>query len=278
MLGAEGSTVRIDLHLHSTASDGSLSPSALVCAARTGGLHIIALTDHDTAAGVTEAGQAGAGSMHVIPGIEVSTTHARGDVHVLGYFIDPAHPRLAAYMRDAEERRRERMRSMLGRLGDMGVRVPFEEVIAAAGPAARTLGRPHLARALISRGYAQTHAEAFDRFIGDHGPAYAPVDLASPQEAIELIHAAGGIAVWAHPRLDVFLEEIDRFIRWGLDGVECYRPRCDPADSLRLESYARSHGLLVTGGSDWHGSWHGRLGAFSVGPEEVGAFLERGGI
>ena len=270
--------MRIDLHLHSTASDGSLSPSALVCAARTGGLHIIALTDHDTAAGVPEACQAGVGSIHVISGIEVSTTHVCGDVHVLGYFIDPAHARLVAYMREAEDRRRERMRSMLGRLDDMGVRVPFEDVLAAAGPSARTLGRPHLARALISRGYAQTHAEAFDRYIGDHGPAYAPVDLVDPREAIGLIHESGGLAVWAHPRLDIFEAEIGKFVAWGLDGIECYRPRCDAADSLRLEKHARAHGLLVTGGSDWHGSWHGRLGAFSVGTDEVGAFLERGGI
>lgn len=270
--------MRIDLHLHSTASDGSLSPSALVCAARTGGLHIVALTDHDTAAGVTEACQAAVDSIHVIPGIEVSTTHVSGDVHVLGYFIDPGHPRLVAYMRDAEERRRERMHSMLGRLGDMGVRVPFEDVVAAAGPAARTLGRPHLARALISRGYAQTHAEAFDRFIGDHGPAYAPVDLATPRDAIDLIHDSGGIAVWAHPRFDVFADEIGRFTEWGLDGIECFRPRCDATESLRLEEYARSHRLLVTGGSDWHGEWQGRLGDFAVDRDDVAAFLDAGGI
>jgi predicted metal-dependent phosphoesterase TrpH len=270
--------VRIDLHLHSTASDGSLSPSALVCAARAGGLHIIALTDHDTAAGFDEGNDAGIGSIHVIPGIEVSTTHECGDVHVLGYFIDPKHARIVAYMRDAEERRRERMRTMLGRLDEMGVNVPWEEVLAAAGPAARVIGRPHLARALIVRGYAQSHAEAFDRFIGDHGPAYMPVDLATPRQAIELIHEAGGIAVWAHPRFEAFQRELGRFVEWGLDGVECYRPRCDPTESLQLESETRRLGLLTTGGSDWHGSWHGKLGAFSVTEDEVGAFLERGGI
>jgi hypothetical protein len=278
MLSGEGSTVRVDLHLHSTASDGSLSPSALVCAARTGGLHIIALTDHDTAAGIAEASDAGTGNIHVIPGIEVSTTHDCGEVHVLGYFIDPGHGRIVTYMRDAEKRRRERMQTMLGRLGDLGVRVPFEDVMAAAGPAVRTLGRPHLARALITRGYAQTHAEAFDRYIGDHGPAYLPIDLLSPRSAIELIHEAGGLAVWAHPKIDDFLRDIRRFAAWGLDGVECFRPRCEASESLRLEAESRSVGLLVTGGSDWHGSWHGRLGAFSVGREEVGGFLERGGI
>jgi len=270
--------VRIDLHLHSTASDGCLSPSALVCAARTGGLHVIALTDHDTAAGVEEGSDAGVGSIHVIPGIEVSTTHDCGDVHVLGYFIDPKHERIRAYMRDAEERRRERMRTMLGKLDEMGVNVPWEDVLAAAGPSARVIGRPHLARALIVRGYAQTHAEAFDRYIGDHGPAYMPVDLVTPREAIELIHDAGGIAVWAHPRFESFKRDLSRFVEWGLDGVECYRPRCDPSESLHLESETRRIGLLTTGGSDWHGSWHGKLGAFSVTEEEGGAFLERGGI
>jgi hypothetical protein len=270
--------VRIDLHLHSTASDGSLSPSALVCAARTGGLHIIALTDHDTAAGVDEACDAGIGSVHVIPGIEVSTTHDSGDVHVLGYFIDPKHPRIITYMRDADERRRERMRTMIDRLGDLGVDVPYEEVIAAAGPAARVIGRPHLARALILRGYAQSHSEAFDRFIGDHGPAYIPIDLVTPRQAIELIHEIGGTAVWAHPRAEAFLRDLPRFADFGLDGVECYRPRCDPTESLRLETATRKLGLLTTGGSDWHGSWHGKVGTFAVGREEVGAFLERGGI
>jgi predicted metal-dependent phosphoesterase TrpH len=167
---------------------------------------------------------------------------------------------------------------MLERLQAMGIIVPFDDVGAAAGPQARALGRPHLARALVQRGHAHSFAEAFDRFIGDAAPAFLPTNLLPQREAIALIHDAGGLAVWAHPRPDAFERSIRQMVDWGLDGVECFRPRCPPEESLRLEEACRSFGLLVTGGSDWHGTWHGRLGSFSVGRDEVGAFLERGGI
>lgn len=270
--------MRIDLHLHSTASDGSLSPTALVDAARAGGLDIISLADHDTTAGVAAAAAAGTGSLHVIPGIEVSTTHEAGELHMLGYFIDPGNAALQRYAAGALEARRERMRGMLERLGRLGVTVPFAEVEAAAGPEAHSMGRPHLARALVLRGYVPTFADAFERYIGDAGPAFLPTDLVSACRAIEMIHAAGGLAVWAHPRPDQFERDIRRFVTWGLDGVECFRPRSDAADSVRLETVSRELGLLVTGGSDWHGPWHGRLGSFAVSEDEVSAFLERGGI
>lgn len=270
--------MRIDLHLHSTASDGSLSPSALVREARAGGLHVISLTDHDTSSGVAEAASAAEGSLHVIPGIEVSTVHEGGELHMLGYFIDPLHPELMRFAALAFEGRRERMRGMLQRLETLGVFVRFGDVEAAAGPDARSMGRPHLARALMQRGYVSSFADAFDRYIGDAGPAYLPTDLVSTCRAIEMIHAAGGLAVWAHPRAEIFERDIRRFVSWGIDGVECFRPRCDAVDSLRLENTARELGLLMTGGSDWHGPWHGRLGTFAVTAEDVGAFLERGGI
>lgn len=270
--------MRIDLHLHSTASDGSLSPAALITGARSGGLDIVALTDHDTVAGVAMAAAAGAGGVHVIPGIEMSTTHESAELHMLGYFIDPADPAVASYGARALEARRARMRGMLERLAALGIPVGFSEVEEAAGPDARSIGRPHLARALLQGGYVSTFAEAFDRYIGDAGPAFLPTDLLSACSAIEMIHGAGGLAVWAHPRMEVFDREVRRFATWGLDGIECFRPRCDAADSMRLERVARELGLLVTGGSDWHGPWHGRLGGFSVSEEEVSGFLERGGI
>jgi predicted metal-dependent phosphoesterase TrpH len=270
--------MRIDLHLHSTASDGSLSPSALIWAARAGGLHIVSLTDHDTLAGLEEAIAAGIGAVHVIPGIEISCHHDGAEVHVLGYFVDAANADLRAYAARALEARRDRMRAMLGRLAGLGVSVEYEEVVAAAGPGSQSMGRPHLAKALVQRGFAQNFAEAFDRYIGDAGPAYLPTNLVSPRNALELIRGAGGLAVWAHPRFDMFERDVRRFVTWGLDGVECFRPRSDPAEALHLETVARELGLVVTGGSDWHGPWHGRLGAFSVSSDEVGAFLERGGI
>jgi predicted metal-dependent phosphoesterase TrpH len=270
--------VRIDLHLHSTASDGSLSPSALVWAARTAGLHVIALTDHDTAAGVNEASAAAVGAVHVIAGIEISTTYEAGELHMLGYFIDPAHPAICKYAQTAAVGRRKRMHAMIERLETLGVTVNFEEVVAAAGSEAAAIGRPHLARALVQRGYAQSFAEAFDRYIGDRGPAFLPTQLLTPHGAIDLIHEAGGLAVWAHPKPTLFQRDIHQFASWGLDGVECFRPRCPAEECLSLESRTKSLGLLVTGGSDWHGIWHGRLGEFSMSYDEVGAFLERGGI
>lgn len=270
--------MRIDLHLHSTASDGSLSPAALLRAAEAGGLDIVALTDHDTTAGVATAQEAGAARVHVIAGIEVSTSLDGNEVHILGYFVDPLHPSLLDYSARATSYRRERMRRMIGRLDEIGVRIAYDEVLAVAGVASESLGRPHLARALVQRGYVQSHAEAFDRYIGNDAPAFLPAQLLDPAGAIALIHAAGGLAVWAHPRPDRFEPDLPRLRELGLEGVECFRPRVAPADALRMEAVAKKAGLLVTGGSDWHGEWHGRLGDYAVSREEVGAFLDRGGI
>ncbi|MCI0435438.1 MAG: PHP domain-containing protein [Gemmatimonadetes bacterium] len=269
--------MRIDLHLHSTASDGSLAPRDVVHAAREGGLHVIALADHDTTAGVSEAATTSAGLVHVIPAIEISATHAGTELHLLGYYFDRGHPKLVEYENGAMARRRERMRSMIERLAGLGTRVSFAAVEAAAGGAS-VIARPHLARALVDAGHATSVSDAFDRWIGNAGPAYVAVDLIAMEQAIELVRAAGGLSVWAHPDIEMFRRDIGRFRTWGLDGVECYRPRSTPPESLELESSAQRLGLVATGGSDWHGSWNGRLGSFFVGRDEVGPFLERGGI
>lgn len=270
--------MRIDLHMHSTASDGAFAPAEVVRAAAAGGLHVIALADHDTTAGVAPALAAARGQLHVIPALEVSTTLEGVEHHVLGYYVDVTHPRILSFGDVASSRRRERMRGMIGRLEGLGVSVPFEEVAAAAGPDARAVGRPHLARALVERGYANSFADAFDRYIGDHGPAYLPTNLLTPADAIALIHEAGGVAIWAHPRPDALTRLLPQFLEWGLDGIECFRPRLSPAETAVVEGAARAHDLLVTGGSDWHGEWHGRLGTFAVSADDVAAFLARGGI
>jgi predicted metal-dependent phosphoesterase TrpH len=270
--------MRVDLHLHSTASDGSLSPSALVWAARAGGLHVIALTDHDTTGGLSEACRAGAGSVHVIGGIELSCTYNFAEVHMLGYFVDPTHPTLVEHERLAGLRRRERMHAMIDRLAALGPRVSMDDVQIAAGPDAQTIARPHLARVLVQKGHATSVSDAFERWIGNAAPAYVSVDLIDPAQAIKHIHLAGGIAVWAHPEPSLLRASIDAFVSWGMDGIECYRPRCSPRESLEFETAAQERGLLVTGGSDWHGIWNGRLGLFSLGRDEVGAFLAHGGI
>jgi 3',5'-nucleoside bisphosphate phosphatase len=270
--------LRIDLHIHSTASDGSLSPAAVVSAARAGGLHVIAVTDHDTVAGVLPAQVAAEGQLHVVPAVELSTFHDGTELHMLGYYVDPLEPGLVAFGLRAASRREERMRDMLERLAGLGLHVAWDDVLAAAGPRPESVGRPHLARALLQRGYVSTIPDAFDRFIGDDGPAFVATRLVTPAEAIELIHAARGVAVWAHPRLDSFAAELPRLIHWGLDGVECYRPRNAGSEIQYLEGIAQQHDLLVTGGSDWHGDWHGPLGTFAVDREDIAAFLEVGGI
>lgn len=270
--------MRIDLHIHSTASDGSLSPSAVVWAARAGGLDIIAIADHDTVAGIAEARAASQDRVHIIPALEFSTTHDCGEVHILGYFIDPAFPDLLTYTFDAIEKRRERVRGMLARLTPYGITITLDEVVQLAEPGVRMLGRPHIARALVRRGVVQTVSEAFDRFLGDSAPAFLPTELISPRNAIDLIHAAGGLAIWAHPRINILEREIDRFVDWGLDGLECYRPNASAGDMRFIETLSKRRELMLTGGSDWHGTWQGKLGDFSVNGGDIEAFLDAGGI
>jgi 3',5'-nucleoside bisphosphate phosphatase len=270
--------LRIDLHIHSTASDGSLSPGAVVAAARAGGLHVIAIADHDTLAGVAAAQAEAAGSVHVIPALELSTYDAGAEYHVLGYFVDTTNAALLEHGARASGARENRMHDMIERLGALGVSVAFEDVLAAAGTKPDSLGRPHLARALHQRGHVTTISEAFDRYIGDQGPAFVPTALITPYEAIDIIHAAGGVAVWAHPRADALQTALSALVAHGLDGVECYRPRLTHGDTERISGVAAAAGLFVTGGSDWHGDWQGRLGDFAIERDDVSAFLEIGGI
>jgi 3',5'-nucleoside bisphosphate phosphatase len=173
----------------------------------------------------------------------------------------------------ARRRREDRMHGMVEKLRNLGVRIEYEDVLEAAGPDARVLGRPHLARAMLAAGYIRYYGEAFERYLRDGGPAFVLEAFPSVAEAIELIHEVGGLAVWAHPPRDLFEVEIRDFAALGLDGVECLRPATPPAESLYLEAAAESLGLLVTGGSDWHGPPHSLLGDFFLRPHEIRGFL-----
>jgi 3',5'-nucleoside bisphosphate phosphatase len=270
--------MRIDLHIHSTASDGAHGPREIVARARGAGLHVIALADHDTTAGVPEALAVAGTHVQVIPALEISAAHAGRDLHVLGYFVDLAAPALVRYVERARGVRQERMREMIGRLATLDVVVDFDEVMAEAGPDAESLARPHLARVLMAAGHVATVSEAFDRYIGDEGPAFVPARMLDVAGAIRLIHEAGGLAVWAHPPTALVDMALPAFVEAGLDGVECYRPRLQEAELHRLLQRARRHGLVVTGGSDWHGEWQGDLGSFYLQSDQVREFLERGGL
>jgi predicted metal-dependent phosphoesterase TrpH len=277
--------MRLDLHVHSTASDGQLSPGDVVRSAVAGGLDVIALSDHDTTAGFEEArataedlARGGGRGVEVIPAIEVSTTGHGEELHFLGYFVDPTHPSMTSHAVRARSLRNDRMQEMVRRLDSQGVEVTFDEVVSAAGPDRQALARPHLARALVERGYAGSTAEAFDRYIGNAHEAFVPTGLMSPTRGIELILGAGGIPVWAHPPRWLLEELLDPFVEAGLRGLEVYRPKNAATLTMKLERAARSRGLLVTGGSDWHGPDSGRLGDFHVSAEEVGGLLEAGGI
>jgi len=272
--------LRLDLHVHSTASDGSWSPEAVVRGAASGGLDVIALTDHDTIAGYAPASVTGREvDVQVIPGIEVSSTHAGRDVHILGYFVDPGSARLLDYTDRASGRREERMREMLVRLAEQGIDISFPAVEEAAGPDRVVIGRPHLARALIAAGHASSIPDAFNRLIGDNCPAFVPTHLLAPTEAVELVAAAGGVSIWAHPPGDLVDPLLPSLVKAGLRGLEVYRPRHSRSEVLRYEGICRTSGLLMSGGSDWHHPDGGSaLGDFFVSNDEVGKLLAVGGI
>ena len=270
--------MRLDLHVHTTASDGSLSPPEVVGLAADGGLDVLAITDHDTVAGISPAVDAAAGiALQLIPGIEVSSTHEGEEYHILGYFVDPWADSIEAHERHALGARENRMGEMVDRLRCQGLLIEMADVLDAAGPDRSAIGRPHLARALVLKGYAKSVPEAFDRLIGGDHPAFVPTRLATPEEAIGLILHAGGIPVWAHPPMDSLHRLLPTFIGVGLRGLEVYRPRSTPRHVRKLEQVARTAGLLMTGGSDWHDPERDSLGSFCVTEEQVGKLIEAGG-
>ena len=272
--------MRLDLHVHTTASDGSRSPAQVVESAVKAHLDVIAITDHDTTAAFGPASELAASDpIQIIPALEMSSTYEGRELHVLGYFVDPTSARLQAHERHAVEQREQRIRAMVVRLEEEGVLVHIEDVLRIAGPDRSSVGRPHLAKALVEAGHVETTTSAFDRLIGDRHPAFIPTRLASPWEAVSIIEEAGGIAVWAHPPNDLVESMLPRLVQSGLRGLEVYRPKNNAALVLRLERLARAHGLVMSGGSDWHGPENGvELGDFFVGADDVGAFMEAGGM
>jgi len=218
------------------------------------GLAVMALTDHDTLAGVAEAQQAAAGTgLEVIAGVEVSSEGEWGDLHFLGYYVDAENGPLREKLQAMRDARVGRARRMIERLGEMGMGLEWEEVGALAG--GESVGRPHVARALLNRGYVRTTQEAFDRFIGNDGPAYVARLRLTPPQVIQAIIGAGGVPVLAHPAHSgpAAVEHVPEFVAHGLRGVEVYYPDHSLEEIEMLLGLCREYGLLATGGTDFHG-------------------------
>jgi len=248
--------MRVDLHVHTTASDGLLRPVELVRAVRAADVEVFSVTDHDTVDGLDEAkGAADAAGLALIAGIELTAFWGTVEFHILGYFIDPANAALRALLHTTREARRARLQAMLSRLHAMGMRVPADDVLARAQNG--NVGRPHLARALVERGFVGSADEAFDRYLGTGKPAYVPRPDVSVRDAIGVIRQAGGIAALAHPGLHNRDEAIPDLMAAGLAAIEAYHPKHAFGRARRYRRIAQQHGLLITGGSDFHGVHEG---------------------
>lgn len=257
---------RADLHTHTTASDGRLSPPGLVEKAALRGLAALSITDHDTIAAYPTARLAAERyGIELIPGVELSAPIEGHDVHLLGYGFDLAHAGLRAHLARYRTQRLERAEEMVARLGALGAPVALDRVLTLAGGGA--VGRPHVARALLEAGHVETVQDAFVRFLGDGGPAAVPKGTASPEELIALVHDAGGVCVLAHPGAWITPDVFARLLAAGLDGVEVIHPAHDEVLVEYWRIVARRHGLIETGGSDYHGfreDEEERFGAYTV--------------
>lgn len=241
-----------DLHIHTTASDGTWQPEALAKAALDKGLVMIAVTDHDTTQGVASVQAAGKiYGLEVIGGVELSVDHDDLEIHLLGLGIEPEHPELKSVMEQLHQSRYERGRHMVEKLQAQGISISFSRVQELAGN--KLIGRPHIARVLVENGYVESIGDAFSKYIGKGCPAYVPRHKIAPAEAIDIIHAAGGVAIWAHPGLTAHDELLPQLTACGLDGLEAYHSAHQPDQVYHYLELAASRQLLVSGGSDCHG-------------------------
>lgn len=248
----------IDLHLHTTASDGVKTPSEMVRYAKAKGLQAISITDHDTIEGLEEGLAEGERlGFEVIPGIEISAEHSPGSMHLLGYFIDIHHPTLNEKLKYLQRAREERNPKMVEKLNRLGVKITYEEVVKASGGG--QVGRPHFAQVLIEKGYVRNFQEAFDRYLKKGASAYVDKLRLTPAEAIHLISEARGVPVLGHPNtlglngakgLESLIGDL---LKDGLKGIEVYYPEHSSTEVAQYKTLAERNGLIMTGGTDYHG-------------------------
>ncbi len=276
---------RGDFHLHSTASDGVHSPTWVIEAAAARGVRVLSLTDHDSTEGLAEARRAADRlGLRLIPGVELSTDHGKADVHLLGFGVDVRSARLQGFLQEMREGRLGRTERIVEILRDEGVPIALGRVFEIAGDA--TVGRPHVARALMERGYVANVQEAFDRWLGNGQVADVPRPKQPPAEAIRIVHECGGVVFVAHPVFigDDYPAVIEELAGAGLDGVETYYKHYDAETVEAHRALANRLGLATSGGSDYHGLGNPddrEIGDIPFGDAEVDAFvsfLERRGV
>ncbi|HTP24556.1 MAG TPA: PHP domain-containing protein [Anaeromyxobacteraceae bacterium] len=270
----------IDLHSHSTASDGQYSASQVAERSAAAGVAVWALTDHDSVAGLETGARAAAErGMRFVPGIELSAYLDRREIHVLGHFVDVRSTALRQFEDLLAEKRRLRMGEIIGKLAAMGVVLAPEEIERFSG--GKTLGRPHVARAMVEKGVATTVRDAFDRYLGEGRPAYVGRHRLSAQEAIALIRGAGGAATLAHPGVSKMERgDLERLAHLGLTGIETYHPDHNPSLRTKFLRIAREFSLIPTAGSDFHGEAvapERRFGLVTMSEQELARLEERRG-
>ncbi len=256
--------MKVDLHLHTTASDGTLTPTKLVVEAAQRGLGVIGITDHDSTEGIAEALEAAKHypGLVVIPGVELSTDVPKGEVHVLGYYVDYVNKEFQSRLDIMRNSRIDRARRMVEKLKHLGMPIRWERVLELANRGA--VGRPHIAEALLEAGHVSSFQEAFVKYIGRDGPAYAEREKLTPAEAVALLAKFGGLPVLAHPgEMDGLYSYLSELTPAGLVGIEVYYNGYGPDITSRLLKAAHRYGLVATGGSDYHG--HGGKGEAELG-------------
>jgi predicted metal-dependent phosphoesterase TrpH len=264
----------IDLHLHSTASDGILTPKELVEKAFNLAINAIALTDHDSVEGVTPSIKEGKKlGVEVIPAVELSSDLNGQDIHFLGYFINYEDKKFQKRLAELRNLRAERAAKMVDLLRSKDVNIPFEDVLEAAGSGA--VGRAHVAKVMVKKGYIDTVEEAFEKYIGRHAPCYVEKYFYTPKDVIETIKETGGIAVLAHPALSDVDEFIPEFIEYGIQGIEVLHGEQTDEQSKYYLQLANEYNLLPTGGSDFHGLKNTKRGREMGSVKVPDEFLDR---
>jgi predicted metal-dependent phosphoesterase TrpH len=263
-VSAAGGPAFVDLHTHSTASDGTLPPERVIEEAESCGLAALALTDHDTIDGVRPAREAAArAGIRVIAGVELSAYDQDEEVHLLALHLSQLES-LEKRLTDLRVSRYARAGRIVDRLNELGIPLTLDEVLQQSNGGA--VGRPHVARAMIARGVVSDFRDAFTRYLGAKGSAFVPKDRLSVEDAIAIAHEAGAIAIWAHPGDGGRRERLEPLVALGLDGVEVRHPSHSSEDTKRLQALTDFFGLVPSGGSDWHGAMDGprRLGMMNV--------------